>query len=186
MILKRSDFLQAVKFLKPAIGESEYRKSITVLNVELDTNGLIRLTGADAIMIKRVKIEMVKKSRFSSFSIPKNVLCVFEKICKLDKNIAVIELGKSVLKCGKFKLGYEQPTTEFPNLEKVLAFKYPKRPTTNFAGLNVKNIIKVVEGFKKNDKSVVKIWYKSDTSPFKITSQCGYYTAILMPVRINW
>ena len=186
MILNRKDFLDAVKFLKPAIGENDSRKNLMVLNVENKSPGWARLTGANAFIAKRVDIPSHDTKKFFKFHISKNALCVFEKICKLDKNIEVVNLSATELKCGDLGLKHKQLEIEYPNLDNLMATEYKDNPEDNYTGLNAWLVGEAMKGFSKDQMDVVKFWFKGKHAPVKITSQDGNYMAMIMPVRIEW
>jgi len=184
--INRKEFLEYTKFLKPAIGDNESRKNLTVLNIESVNRDIIHFTAADSFIIKRVKFEQIGGSGFKNFSIHKKVLSLFESICRLENRQDNVEISSSVLKCGDLALKYVQSETEYPNLERLIATEYDKKPVDNYSGLNAYFLEKALTGFSKTQKEVVKVWFKNKNAPVKITSQCGNYTAIIMAVRVRW
>ena len=187
MILRKNEIMQAFKFLKPAIGGNESRKNLMVVNVEYGRDDYAILTAANSFIIKRVKLETIESKMFYTFNINKPAICTFEKICRIEKNIRFAGVSSSILSCGDFGLKYKQQETDFPNLEKLLSTDYKSQPIDNYSGLSHYLLEDCLYGFPNESKrEVLKVWFKGKDSPVKIQSQCGNYTAMIMPVRINW
>ncbi len=190
MEILRTEFIDAMKFLKPAIGNNESRKNLTYLHAKTKGKELV-FTAADSFLIKRVILESEDKDEESDFLIDKKTLECFIKVCKVHNDkyncCEPVKIKNDQLNSQLVRMGFVQPGLEYPNLEKLINTDYKEHTGETFMGVRHQAIENCLKGFQNyGGKSVLKFQSKGPETPLKITSQDGLYIAVLMPVRIKW
>lgn len=132
MRLNRTELLNAIKFLKPAILTGS-TGSMSCLHVKIDEGKAI-LTAGNGFVGKRVLllepaqldlIEEPEEPKHYEFMIPRSTLEGFETICQKhkarfkdspDQTLQIVDITPHFLESHKDKLEYFQPVESFPDL----------------------------------------------------------------------
>lgn len=186
MNLIRKDFLQAVKFILPAIGTKESRKNLMNMHAQC-LNGKAVFTGADAYRIKRISLQPITQSRFKPFMIPRKMLIYYRQMLNQSKAFDC-DVTRTDLSVDGYGVTYQQPEVEYPNLEKLISGPWSTSPDPgSVIGLNTEMMRGVMAEFPNKQYSPVKVLFGKGESPVvKFVTMDGMCESIIMPVRINW
>ena len=189
MKLKRKEFLQAIKFLLPAIGEIESRRNLMNLHVQL-VKGKVIFTGADAYKIKRAIIgpeTLILKHNFDPFLIPRNLLVFYRQMLIQSKD-DFCEINANELLINGHGIKYNQPEIEYPNLENLISGPFATTPEKDSViSLNTEMVMDSMREFPGKPYAIVKVTFGKGKEPIlKFDTMGGAYTVILMPVRVKW
>ena len=145
MQLDRSQFLKAVKFLKPAILVTEGTEPMTNVHVKIVADRC-QLTAANGVCGKRVTLvtpaqiafdETEKPDDDQEFMIDKATLESFETLCqkhkaiferaaKADQTLKLIDIFSNVLESHKDRLNYIQPLGTFKDIGSFFFLRMPE------------------------------------------------------------
>lgn len=190
MKINRVEFLQATKFLIPAIGQNDSRKNLMCVHVIMKNDGL-QITTANAFIVKRVTFHIKSKNK-CSFLIWGEDFCNISSICqthkgkKKDAPYGYIKLTKGMFKSNEISFKIIEPQVEFPNLDRL--FKRDGNPD-NYVGLNQSFLNDIIAGWPnwknpliiRNNGKEAPILIEKNEYPESLTK----YEAVIMPVRIT-
>ena len=192
MLINRKEMIHAIKFLLPAIGQNESRRSLMNLHVEQRGQNIF-FTAADAYKIKCARLTLTEeKKNFKPFMIPRHVLIYYRQMLVKGKS-SMCDITRSELKIDNIGINYKQPEVDYPDLSRLIAGKteggkdiYKNQDCAGRVpiGLNAKLIHDCMIGFDGYD--VVKMEIGAEDTPVRYTSQCGNFICIQMSVRIKW
>ena len=193
MLFNRKELIQAIKFLLPAIGQNESRRSLMNLYVEQKENRVF-LTAANAYIIKCAYVYITgQKKNFKPFMIPRQILIYYRQMLNKSPEY-VCDVSRSELKADDISLKYKQPCVDYPNLTGLITGDtkdgeniYDIARNCEYVkpiGLNANFIKEMMTGFGQYD--VVKMETGGLKAPVRYTSQCGNFICIQMPVKIDW
>jgi hypothetical protein len=199
MKIDRKELLQATKFLLPGIGDNEARKNLMHLNVE-EKNGKCIMTAADGYIIKRVVLyidafEPNPDESGKSFLIPKLPLSKFKAQLNKEKTEQFAEITKEYLDIAGNGARFPESDYQYPDFNNHFGLKYSDIPDFKRAvAFNSELMIKLLTGFPDEPKNIkgsaIKLTagtvYNSENHAFRFQTQDQKYTAIIMPVKIDW
>jgi hypothetical protein len=190
MKINRVEFLQATKFLIPAIGQNDSRKNLMCVHVVME-NDWLQITTANAFIVKRVTFHIKSKNK-CSFLIWGEDFCNISSICQMhrgkkkDAPYGFVQLTKRRFESNEISFKINEPQVDFPNLDRL--FIRDGTPD-NCIGLNQVFLGDIITGWT-NWKNPLIIRNNGKEGPVLIEKKeypesLTKYEAVIMPVRIT-
>ena len=119
MLFNRKEFIHAIRFLLPAIGQNESRRSLMNLYVDPACSDVF-LIAANAYIIKCAKLDMNKDvKKIKPFMIPRQTLISYRQMLNKSPEL-VCDISRSELKADDISLKYKQPCIDYPDLTDLI------------------------------------------------------------------
>lgn len=190
MKINRVEFLNALKFLKPAICQNDLRRNLMCVHC-LSQGERMQMTATNSFIIKRVTLNG-KSEIDSEYMITSKQIDDIMTICEKHKGkksnwpFYRIDIEPEKFVSGKVLIEIEQPQREFPNLDRLFS---PQGGGTDYFGITGRLLIDVLKGFDhgsgRRRPPAMKITCKSKESPILIEQDQTTYQAVIMPVITN-